>query len=121
MFTVYRINISGFHKIPLRSGINMEKHSPELDKALDIQTKAYTALNEIIMTIINTEANSFPNYPFMVPTLCLAALCQYINSYIGTFPDNMKENIISMAYNTIGFTSLDDPNDLASMEIAGNA
>jgi len=99
----------------------MKQRNTELDKALAIQTKTYSDLNDAIMNIMRMEASSFPNYPLMVPTLCLAALCQYVNTYIETFPDNMKQNIISLAYNTIGFTMLEDPHDLASMEVAGHA
>lgn len=99
----------------------MKQHNTEIEKAVSIQTKTYADLNEMITNIMRMEANSFPNYPLMVPTLCLAALCQYINTYIETFPDNMKQNIISLAYNTIGFTAIDDPHNLAAMEVAGNA
>jgi hypothetical protein len=93
----------------------------DLDKAVEIQTKAYNAINEIIMNMVRTEQNAFPNYPLMVPTLCLAAICQYINSYIDTFPDAMKMNVISMAYRTIGFAELDELQSLATMEVAGHA
>ena len=93
----------------------------ELDKALEIQTRVYNNLNEIIMQIVKKEETTFPNYSLMVPTLCLAAMCQYINTYIDTFPDDMKPKIISMVYKAIGFAYLDGLNDLANMEVAGHA
>jgi hypothetical protein len=93
----------------------------DLDKALEIQTKAYNAINEIITKIVRSDEHAFPNYPLMVPTLCLAAICQYINSYIDTFPDAMKMSLISMAYRTIGFDEFNELHSLATMEVAGHA
>jgi hypothetical protein len=93
----------------------------DLDKALEIQIKAYNAINEIITNIVKNDQHAFPNYPLMVPTLCLAAICQCLNSYIDTFPDAVKMNLISMAYKTIGFAEFDQLQSLATMEVAGHA
>jgi hypothetical protein len=92
----------------------------ELDAALNVQMRAFTAINETLRVLANTESNTFPEYPLMIPTLYLAAICQFVNSYINTFPDNMKQNIISMAYQTIGFMP-EDENNLATMPVAGHA
>jgi hypothetical protein len=99
----------------------MNENLKELNKALEVETKAFKALNDAITEIISMEQSSFPNQPMMVPTLCVAAICQYLNTYIGTFPEPMKSSILSMAYQTIGFAALDETEDLATMEVAGHA
>jgi hypothetical protein len=99
----------------------MNENLKELNKALEVETKAFKALNDAIAEIISMEKSSFPNQPMMVPTLCVAAICQYLNSYIGTFPEAMKSSILSMAYQTIGFETADESQDLATMEVVGHA
>lgn len=100
---------------------SMNQPNSELEQAVEIQRKTYKAVSDVVMQIVGIEGEAFPNYPLMVPTLCLAALCQCVSSYIETFPDSMKSNIISMAYNTIGFPAFQDPNNLANMEVVGHA
>jgi hypothetical protein len=102
---------------------NTQISEKESKVAQKVQEDAVLAVHTVMKALTLSQTHYFPDNPLTLPILHLTAICHYINQYIETFPAEIKQNVIDLAYESLGFSvdSIEGDNDLFDMKTVGTA
>jgi hypothetical protein len=100
-----------------------ESSDREAEVAQKVQEDAVLAVHTVMKALTLTQIHFFPDNPLTLPILHLTAICHYLNQYIETFPEEIKQNVIDLAYESLGFSveEIEGDTDLSNMKTVGTA